>query len=119
MKLKNEVFNNKKFNETITTLNETSLPAGLAYKLLNLSKELAQKNEAYNEVKQSILDKYGTLNEKKEQYTFDKKNADKFNEEFNELLQEEFEVAYEPQVLPDDVRLTPAQISSIENLFIF
>ena len=119
MKLKNEVFNNVKFNETINKLNETDLPAKLAYKIFNLSKELTTRIEGYNKVREDLLKKYGTFNEEKEQYTFDGENAKKFNNQFKELLEEEFDVEFEPQELPDNVTLTPSQIASVESLFIF
>ena len=65
MKIKNVIFENKQYFETIGKIHTSDqLSVMDAYRINRLVKKLNELNEEYNELKQKIFTQYGTPGEK-------------------------------------------------------
>ena len=116
IKLKNYVFVNPDFGETLKEIYNTKVPVRAAYNLVKLFESLESREKEFNKVRQELLDAYGTLDEQKGQYHFEGENAQKFRAELEELLKVEYEIDAKPVSLPDSIELSPSQIQAIEEV---
>lgn len=123
IKLKNYVFQNTQFTETITKINNSeNLPVKTAYWINKLTKELADRAKDYEEIRIKLLEKHGNEQVDEEgnstgSYHIEKENMDVFTTDFTELLEQEFEMSLKKAEYPEELSLTPLQLGLVEDIF--
>lgn len=105
-----EIFNAK---AALDSLFNSPMPAKLSYRIADIIDAVNPEFEKIEKIRQKLVEKH--IEEGEKQVT---KNLNEFSEEFNDLLQEEVEIDYEPTVsvedLPDDLSMSPRQIRRIK-----
>lgn len=109
--------------EVLQKLSNQVLPGRVAFRIGRLLKRLEEVLTSYNEVRNSLLEKYAKkkedgsfeLNEKNE-YQFDEAHMKLFVEEMNKLVAEETTVEADPIKFSDIEQLdfTPTDITLLE-----
>ena len=109
--------------QALGKLLDSPLRASVAFRVGNLSKEVAIHIETFQKVRQELLEKYGTEveddNAQEGQVSYEFKNGtqEKFNKEIMELLEEEiekFKVKKFKLIDIEDAGLTARELMSIE-----
>ena len=99
MKIRNTLFENKQYFETIGKIHSSDqLSVMDAYRINRLVKKLNELNTEYMELKNKLLDQYGTAGEEEGQFTVEGDNKEPFMKEFNDLLYIEHDL--ETEILP-------------------
>ncbi len=99
MKIRNTLFENKQYFETIGKIHSSDkLSVMDAYRVNRLVKKLNELNTEYTELKKGLLDKFGTPGEEEGQFTVEGDNKEPFMKEFNDLLNIEHDL--ETEILP-------------------
>ena len=99
MKIRNTLFENKQYFETIGKIHSSDqLSVMDAYRINRLVKKLNELNTEYMELKNKLLDQYGTAGEEEGQFTVEGDNKEPFMKEFNDLLNIEHDL--ETEILP-------------------
>ena len=99
MKIKNTLFENEQYFETISKIHKSNqLSVMDAYRINRLVKKLNELNTEYMELKNKLLDQYGTAGEEEGQFTVEGDNKEPFMKEFNDLLYIEHDL--ETEILP-------------------
>ena len=99
MKIRNTLFENKQYFETIEKIHSSDqLSVMDAYRINRLVKKLNELNTEYIELKNKLLDQYGTAGEEEGQFTVEGDNKEPFMKEFNDLLYIEHDL--ETEILP-------------------
>jgi len=130
MKLKNVIFVNE-FGAALQRLREHKFKVGLSWDLAKLQKEIEAKAIVYEETRQSLLSKYAKKDKDGERVTEERKSpdgttssvvvmedAEKFNEEFQELLEIEEEYKSAKLSLPEDIEITADDLRLLEAIII-
>lgn len=109
--------------EALQKLSNQQLPGRVAFRIGRLLKKLEEVLASYNEVRNSLLEKYarrkedGTfdLNDKNE-YQFNVEEMQKFIEEMNKLVAEETSIEADPIKFSDieNLNFTPADSTLLE-----
>ena len=117
--MKNEVFNEPLFFDILKKINEcTEMSVKDAYTFTKFSDEINQKFKFYITVYKKLLNKYGI--KEGENYKFTDENLKKFNEEFKQLLEEEFIIKVRQKIkFPDIIKIAPKQIELLNDYFKF
>jgi len=93
--------------EPLQKLLGEKFPVKISYGLAKLAKKLNDQLEVIEEVRQSLIKKYGESNEKGQmEVKQDGENWGKFIEEFNELMAQEVEIVLGKVKLPEKVAST-------------
>ena len=99
MKIRNTLFENKQYFETIEKIHSSDqLSVMDAYRINRLVKKLNELNTEYMELKNKLLDQYGTAGEEEGQFTVEGDNKEPFMKAFNDLLYIEHDL--ETEILP-------------------
>ena len=99
MKIKNVIFENKQYFETIGKIHKSDqLSIMDAYRINRLVKKLNELNTEYDELKQKILTQYGTPGEKAGEWKIELENREIFTTEYNDLLDTKHDL--ETEILP-------------------
>ena len=99
MKIRNSLFENNQYFETISKIHSSDkLSVMDAYRINRLVKKLNELNTEYMELKNKLLDQYGTAGEEEGQFTVEGDNKEPFMKEFNDLLYIEHDL--ETEILP-------------------
>ena len=99
MKIRNSLFENKQYFETIGKIHSSDqLSVMDAYRINRLVKKLNELNTEYMELKNKLLTQYGTPGEEEGQFTVEGDSREEFLKEFNELLNIEHDL--ETEMLP-------------------
>ena len=99
MKIRNTLFENKQYFETIGKIHSSDkLSVMDAYRINRLVKKLNELNEEYSELKQKLLTQYGTPGETSGEFTVEGDQREPFTKEFNDLLGIEHDL--ETEILP-------------------
>jgi len=105
MKIKNLIFENKQYFETIGKIHRSDqLSVMDAYRVNRLVKKLTELNEEFQELKQKILTQYGTPGEKEKTYEISAENRESFNAEYNELIDIEHDLEDEKLPFPKKIQ---------------
>ena len=115
MKIRNSLFENKQYFETISKIHSSDqLSVMDAYRINRLVKKLNELNEEYIELKNKLLTQYGTPGEEEGQFTVESDSREEFLKEFNELLNIEHDLETEllswPQKIEDGFSATDLNI---------
>jgi len=113
MKLQNTIFVNG-FADAFSRLLDERLPIGIAFVLRRFAKEYDDKFKVFAQTRLDLFKKYG--NEKDGEYKVPKKNLDKFNEEFEQLLEIEQEFDIKKVSLPKDTQMSAKDVAVLENI---
>ena len=101
MKIKNVIFENKQYFETIGKIHQSDqLSVMDAYRINRLVKKLNELNTEYSELKQKIFAQYGTPGEKEGTFTIEKENREAFAGEYKDLIGIEHDLETEMLVFP-------------------
>ena len=103
MKIKNGIFENKQYFETIGKIHASDqLSVMDAYRINRLVKKLNELNEEYIELKNKLLTQYGTPGEEG-QFTVESDSREEFLKEYNELLGIEHDLETETLSWPNKI----------------
>ena len=101
MKIKNVIFENKQYFETIGKIHESDqLTIMDAYRINRLVKKLNELNTEYDELKKKIFTQYGKPGEEEGTYQIESENREAFAGEYNDLLGIEHDLETEMLVFP-------------------
>ena len=120
MKIKNVIFENKQYFETIGKIHKSDqLSVMDAYRINRLVKKLNELNTEYDELKQKIFTQYGTPGETEGTYEIGKENREAFAGEYNDLISIEHDLETEMLVFPSKLEdgFSAADLSIMEMFF--
>ena len=101
MKIKNVIFENKQYFETIGKIHSSDqLSVMDAYRINRLVKKLNELNTEFMELKKKIFTQYGTPGEKEGEYTVGAENREAFAGEYNDLISIEHDLETEMLAFP-------------------
>ena len=99
MKIRNTLFENKQYFETIGKIHESDqLSVMDAYRINRLVKKLNELNEEYMELKKKLLTQFGTPGEKEGEFAVEGDQREPFMKEMNDLISIEHDL--ETEILP-------------------
>ena len=99
MKIRNSLIENKQYFETISKIHSSDkLSVMDAYRVNRLVKKLNELNAEYSELKNKLLEQYGTTGEEEGQVIVEGDNKKPFMNEMNDLLNIEHDL--ETEILP-------------------
>ena len=106
MKIRNILFENKQYFETIGKIHSSDqLSVMDAYRINRLVKKLNELNEEYMELKKKLLDQFGTPGEEEGQFKVEGDKQEPFMKEMNDLINIEHDLETEllswPQKIED------------------
>ena len=109
--------------EVMRTLSNKPLRGRVAFKVARLLKKLEAELTTFNDTRVKLIESYAKKDENgnyvtndKNEYQFDRDNANKFIEEVNKLLSEELQIDANP-ILVDEIEeldFTPAEMAILE-----
>ena len=120
MKIKNVIFENKQYFETIGKIHKSDqLSVMDAYRINRLVKKLNELNTEYDELKNKIFTQYGTPGEKEGEYVIEQENREAFAGEYNDLISIEHDLETEMLVFPSKLEdgFSAADLSIMEMFF--
>ena len=104
MKIKNVIFENKQYFETIGKIHKSDqLSVMDAYRINRLVKKLNELNTEYSELKQKIFAQYGTPGETEGTTEIGLENREAFVTEYNDLLDIEHDLETEMLTFPSKI----------------
>ena len=120
MKIRNSLFENKQYFETISKIHSSDkLSVMDAYRVNRLVKKLNELNAEYSELKNKLLEQYGTTGEEEGQVIVEGDNKKPFMNEMNDLLNIEHDL--ETEILPWPKKLedgfSAADLNVMETFF--
>ena len=117
--LKNFCFNNLEFVETVKKIYRSELPSSDAYRLFKMLKELNEKASEFSEIKNKILEETAKPDKDNEgSWNFnDKESSEKFQTEFESLLDIEFTLNTDKINYPKTLNISPYEMELMEVLF--
>jgi len=99
MKIRNTLFENKQYFETIGKIHGSDqLSVMDAYRINRLVKKLNELNTEYMELKQNLLKQFGTPGENEGEYIVEGEQRELFMKEMNDLISIEHDL--ETEILP-------------------
>ena len=120
MKIKNVIFENKQYFETIEKIHKSDqLSVMDAYRINRLVKKLNELNEEYTELKNKILSQYGTPGKEEGIFTVGPENREAFAGEYNDLIGIEHDLETEMLVFPSKLEdgFSAADLNILELFF--
>ena len=120
MKIKNVIFENKQYFETIGKIHKSDkLSVMDAYRINRLVKKLNELNEEYTELKKKILSQYGTPGKEEGIFTVGPENREAFAGEYNDLIGIEHDLETEMLVFPSKLEdgFSAADLNIMEMFF--
>ena len=120
MKIKNVIFENKQYFETIGKIHKSDkLSVMDAYRINRLVKKLNELNTEFTELKQKIFTQYGTPGEKEGTVEIGLENREVFAGEYNDLISIEHDLETEMLVFPSKLEdgFSAADLNIMELFF--
>ena len=120
MKFQNTLFENKQYFETIGKIHSSDqLSVMGAYRINRLVKKLNELNTEYLELKNKLLEQYGTPGEEEGTYVVGKENRKEFIAEFSNLLNIEHDLETEMLTFPIKIKdgISSADLNILEVFF--
>ena len=120
MKIQNTLFENKQYFETIGKIHSSDqLSVMGAYRINRLVKKLNELNTEYLELKNKLLEQYGTPGEEEGTYVVGKENRKEFIAEFSNLLNIEHDLETEMLTFPIKIKdgISSADLNILEVFF--
>ena len=120
MKIKNVIFENKQYFETIGKIHSSDqLSVMDAYRINRLVKKLNELNIEYDELKNKIFTQYGTPGEKEGTIEVGAENREAFAGEYNDLISIEHDLETEMLAFPSKLEdgISSADLNIMELFF--
>ena len=120
MKIKNVIFENKQYFETIGKIHKSDqLSVMDAYRINRLVKKLNELNTEYMELKQKIFTQHGTPGKEEGTVEISEENREAFAGEFNDLISIEHDLETEMLVFPSKLEdgFSAADLNILEMFF--
>ena len=120
MKIKNVIFENKQYFETIGKIHKSDqLSVMDAYRINRLVKKLNELNEEYDELKKKIFTQYGTPGETEGTIEVGSENREAFAGEYNDLISIEHDLETEMLAFPSKLEdgISSADLNIMEMFF--
>ena len=120
MKIKNVIFENKQYFETIGKIHSSDqLSIMDAYRINRLVKKLNELNVEYDELKKKIFAQYGTPGEEEGTFQIEQENREAFAGEFNDLVDIEHDLETEMLAFPSKLEdgISAADLNIMEMFF--
>ena len=120
MKIKNVIFENKQYFETIGKIHKSDqLSVMDAYRINRLVKKLNELNDEYMELKKKIFTQYGTPGKEEGTHIIEKKNREAFKAEYEDLLDIEHDLETEMLSFPSKLEdgISSADLNILETFF--
>ena len=120
MKIKNAIFENKQYFETIGKIHKSDqLSVMDAYRINRLVKKMNELQEEYSELKKKILTQHGTPGKEKGTVEISTENREEFNKEYNELISIEHDLETEKLSFPNKIEdgFSSADLNVLETFF--
>ena len=120
MKIKNVIFENKQYFETIGKIHTSDqLSVMDAYRINRLVKKLNELNEEYSELKKKIFTQYGTPGEEEGTFKVESENREAFAGEYNDLISIEHDLETEMLAFPSKLEdgFSAADLNIMEVFF--
>ena len=120
MKIRNTLFENTQYFETIGKIHKSDkLSVMDAYRINRLVKKLNELNEEYMELKKKLLDQFGTPGEKEGEFRIEGDNQEPFMEEMNDLINIEHDLETETLAFPSKLEdgFSAADLNVMEMFF--
>jgi len=120
MKIRNILFENKQYFETIGKIHQSDqLSVMDAYRINRLVKKLNELNEEYSELKKKLLDQFGTPGEEEGQFKIEGDNQEPFMKEMNDLINIEHDLETETLAFPSKLEdgFSAADLNIMEMFF--
>jgi hypothetical protein len=121
MKIRNTIFTNG-FINSLNVLLEEKLPVEESFKLRKLAKEIAAKQEIFNETRVASAKAYALKDKKGEpiiendNYKIPEADLAKFNQEYVDLLNKEEEYSFEKIKLSSDIKISTKDLMMLDIL---
>ena len=120
MKIKNIIFENKQYFETIGKIHKSDqLSVMDAYRINRLVKKLNELNTEYSELKKGLLDQFGTPGEEEGQFKVERDNQEPFMKEMNDLISIEHDLETDTHAFPSKLEdgFSAADLNIMEMFF--
>ena len=120
MKIRNTLFENTQYFETIGKIHKSDqLSVMDAYRINRLVKKLNDLNTEYSELKKGLLDKFGTPGEEEGQFKVEGDNQEPFMKEMNDLINIEHDLETETLAFPSKLEdgFSAADLGIMEMFF--
>ena len=120
MKIRNTLFENTQYFETITKIHKSDeLSVMDAYRINRLVKKLNELNEEYSELKQGLLNKFGTPGEEEGQWKVEGEKREPFMKDMDDLLDIEHDLETEMLAFPSKLEdgFSAADLNIMEMFF--
>ena len=120
MKIKNVIFENKQYFETIGKIHTSDqLSVMDAYRINRLVKKLNELNTEYDELKKKIFTQYGTPGEEEGSFIIGQENREAFAGEYNDLIDIEHDLETEMIAFPSKLEdgISAADLNIMELFF--
>ena len=120
MKIRNTLFENTQYFETISKIHSSDqLSVMDAYRINRLVKKLNDLNTEYMELKKGLLDKFGTPGEKEGEFKVEGDKQEPFMKEMNDLINIEHDLETETLAFPSKLEdgFSAADLGIMEMFF--
>ena len=120
MKICNTLFENKQYFETIEKIHSSDqLSVMDAYRINRLIKKLNELNTEYVELKNKLLEQYGTPGQEERTHVVGKENREEFIAEYSDLLNIEHDLETEMLTFPSKIKdgISSADLNIMEMFF--
>ena len=120
MKIKNVIFENKQYFETIGKIHKSDqLSVMDAYRINRLVKKLNELNTEYDELKKKIFTQYGKPGEEEGTFKIEAENREAFAGEYNDLISIEHDLETEMLAFPSKLEdgISSADLNIMEMFF--
>ena len=120
MKIRNTLFENTQYFETIGKIHKSDqLSVMDAYRINRLVKKLNELNEEYSELKKKLLDQFGTPGEEDGQFKVEGDKQEPFMKEMNDLINIEHDLETETLAFPSKLEdgFSAADLNIMEMFF--
>ena len=120
MKIKNAIFENKQYFETIGKIHTSDqLSVMDAYRINRLVKKLNELQEEYSELKKKIFDQHGTPGKEEGTVEISAENREVFASEYNDLISIEHDLETEKLSFPNKIEdgFSSADLTVLETFF--
>ena len=120
MKIKNAIFENKQYFETIGKIHKSDkLSVMDAYRINRLVKKLNELNVEYDEIKKKILTQYGTPGKEEGTTEIGSENREAFTGEYTDLVSIEHDLETEMLAFPSKLEdgISASDLNIMEMFF--
>ena len=120
MKIKNTIFENKQYFETIGKIHKSEqLSVMDAYRINRLVKKLNELNTEYSELKKKLLDQFGTPGENEGEFAIEGDQRELFMKEMNDLIDIEHDLETEMLAFPSKLEdgISASDLNIMEMFF--